>query len=75
MQALKASSVVDKVKDLLPFQTLPLFELAQDKADLGPNEVSKGAIKDIGENVKEGVDTAAPGQSEGIWGMHSLQDQ
>lgn len=62
MQALKAPSVIDKVKDLLPFQTLPLFELAQDKADLGPNEVSKDKIKDVGNKVKEGVDTAAPGE-------------
>lgn len=62
--ALKASSVVDKVKSLLPFQTLPLFDLAgNDNADLGPNEVSKSAIKDIGENVKDGIDTAAPGRS------------
>lgn len=62
VQALKASSVLDKVKDLLPFQTLPLFELAQDNANLGPNEVSKDVIKDVGENVKEGLDTAAPGE-------------
>ena len=34
----------------------------QDNANLGPNEVSKDAIKDIGENVKEGLDTAAPGE-------------
>jgi hypothetical protein len=55
--------VVDKVKSLLPFQTLPLFDLAaNDNADLGPNEVSKSAIKDIGENVKDGIDTAAPGK-------------
>ena len=57
--------MINKVKDLLPFQTLPLFELAQDAANLGPNEVTKGAIKDIGENVKEGVDTAAPGEFKG----------
>ena len=63
VQALKASSVVDKVKSLLPFQALPVFELAgNDNADLGPNEVSKSAIKDIGENVKDGIDNAAPGQ-------------
>ena len=55
--------MIDKVKDLLPFQTLPLFELAQDNANLGPNEVSKDVIKDVGENVKEGVDTAAPGEA------------
>jgi len=62
VQALKASSVVDKVKNLLPFQTLPIFDLANDTADLGPNEVSKGAIKDITENAKDGLDTAAPGE-------------
>lgn len=62
VQALSASSVVDKVKNLLPFQTLPIFDLANDTADLGPNEVSKGAIKDITENAKDGLDTAAPGE-------------
>ena len=61
MQALKASSVVDKVKSLLPFQTLPIFDLASDTADLGPNEVTKDSIKDVAENVKDGIDTASPG--------------
>ena len=61
MQALKASSVVDKVKGLLPFQTLPIFDLASDTADLGPNEVTKDSIKDVAENVKDGIDTASPG--------------
>ncbi len=61
MQALKASSVVDKVKGLLPFQTLPVFDLASDTADLGPNEVTKDSIKDVAENVKDGIDTASPG--------------
>ena len=51
MQALKASSVVDKVKGLLPFQTLPIFDLANDTADLGPNEVTKVSFKDVADNV------------------------
>ena len=62
VQALKASSVVDKVKNLLPFQTLPIFDLANDTADQGPNEVTKGAIKDLTENAKDGLATAAPGE-------------
>ena len=61
VQALKASSVVDKVKGLLPFQTLPIFDLANDTADLGPNEVTKDSIKDVADNVKDGIDTASPG--------------
>lgn len=60
-QALKASSVLDSVKGLLPFQTLPIFELAGDTADLGPNEVTKASIKDVTENAKDGIDTASPG--------------
>ena len=66
MQALKASSVVDKVKGLLPFQTLPVFDLASDTADLGPNEVTKDSIKDVAENVKDGIDTASPGVASAL---------
>ncbi|CAK0740247.1 hypothetical protein CVIRNUC_001236 [Coccomyxa viridis] len=66
--ALKASSVVDKVKGLLPFQTLPVFDLASDTADLGPNEVTKDSIKDVAENVKDGIDTASPGRAGTVGG-------
>jgi hypothetical protein len=38
--AAKAGSVLDKIKDALPFGTLPTFELAvsNDDATMGPNE-------------------------------------
>lgn len=63
-QALKASSLFEKIKGALPFQTLPVFELAdldKDTADLGPNEVSKDLIKDTSVSANNPFDQAAPG--------------
>ncbi len=73
LQALAASSVFDKIKSALPFQTLPMFELAEaedyqtppqenQNADLGPNEVTKESIGDISLDANNPFDTAAPGE-------------
>ena len=79
-QALKASegasSLADKIKSVLPFQTLPLFELADqgiepyqtppqenENADFGPNEVTKDSIGDISLDANNPFDTSTgPGE-------------
>ena len=72
-QALKASSLFDKVKSALPFGSLPVFELAEaeayqsppqenQNADFGPNEVTKDSIGDISLDANNPFDTAAPGE-------------
>ncbi|EIE27575.1 hypothetical protein COCSUDRAFT_39203 [Coccomyxa subellipsoidea C-169] len=78
-KALGASSVFDKIKAALPFQTLPVFELAEaedyqtppqenQNADFGPNEVTKESIGDISLDANNPFDTAAPGRSGGTFG-------
>lgn len=53
---------MDKVKSVLPFQTLPVFDLsvAPDDKNLGPNEIGKETLSKLpGANNK--FDTATPG--------------
>ncbi|CAL8463400.1 g2934 [Coccomyxa elongata] len=71
-----ASSLADKIKSVLPFQTLPLFELADqgiepyqtppqenENADFGPNEVTKDSIGDISLDANNPFDTSiGPGR-------------
>jgi hypothetical protein len=58
---------VDKIKSVLPFQALPMFDLAldQDTADLGPNEVSKKTIEDTSVSANNPFDKATPGADDG----------
>lgn len=61
--AAKAGSVLDKIKDALPFGTLPTFELAvsADDANMGPNEVDKKLLGSFpGSNNP--FDKATPGE-------------
>jgi hypothetical protein len=61
-QAQQASSIVDKVKSALPFQTLPVLDLAvaPDDKNLGPNEVDKSTLAKL-PGADNKFDTAAPG--------------
>lgn len=73
---MQGSEVVDKIKSALPFQTLPLFELADtgiepyqtppqenENADFGPNEVTKGSIGEIALDADNPFDTSrGPGE-------------
>ena len=62
--AAKAGSIIDKIKDALPFGTLPVFDLAElskDDADMGPNEVSKEYLGTGFQNSNNPFDTAMPG--------------
>ncbi len=72
----QGSKVINKVKSALPFQTLPLFELADtgiepyqtppqenENADFGPNEVTKGSIGEISLDADNPFDTSiGPGE-------------
>ncbi len=72
----QGSDVINKIKSALPFQTLPLFELADtgiepyqtppqenENADFGPNEVTKGSIGEISLDADNKYDTSTgPGE-------------
>ena len=65
--AAKAGSIIDKIKDALPFGTLPVFDLAElskDDADMGPNEVTKEYLGTGFQNSNNPFDTAMPGLPE-----------
>ena len=62
--AAQASSLLDKIKEALPFGTLPVFDLAElskDDADMGPNEVTKEYLGTGFQNSDNPFDTAMPG--------------
>ena len=62
--AAKVGSIIDKIKDALPFGTLPVFDLAdlsKDDADMGPNEVTKEYLGTGFQNSNNPFDTAMPG--------------
>ena len=62
--AATAGSILDKIKDALPFGALPTFELAltNDDATMGPNEVDQRLLGSFpGSNNP--FDKAAPGES------------
>ena len=61
-QALKASSLFDKIKALLPFGSLPVYDVsvAPDDKNLGPNEVGKSDLAKL-PGADNKFDTATPG--------------
>ena len=61
-QALKASSIFDKLKGLLPFNTMQVFDLSvsPDTKNLGPNEVGKKELAQL-PGADNKYDTATPG--------------
>ena len=61
-QALKASSLFDKIKALLPFGLLPVYDVsvAPDDKNLGPNEVGKSDLAKL-PGADNKFDTATPG--------------
>ncbi len=63
-QALKASSIFDKLKGLLPFNTMQIFDLsvAPDTKNLGPNEVGKKELAQL-PGADNKYDTATPGEA------------
>ena len=65
-QAAEGNKIFEKIKDALPFGTLPVFDLAElskDDADMGPNEVDKEFLATGFQNSNNPFDTAMPGLS------------
>ena len=63
-QAAEGNKIFEKIKDALPFGTLPVFDLAElskDDADMGPNEVNKEYLATGFQNSNNPFDTAMPG--------------
>ena len=63
-QAAEGNKIFEKIKDALPFGTLPVFDLAElskDDADMGPNEVDKEFLATGFQNSNNPFDTAMPG--------------
>ena len=73
--AAQASSIFDKIKDALPFGTLPTFDLADlsaDDANMGPNEVTKEYLGTGFQNSNNPFDTAMPGPPQLATGVHCM---
>ncbi len=63
-QAAEGNKIFEKIKEALPFGTLPVFDLAElsaDDANMGPNEVTKEYLATGFQNSNNPFDTAMPG--------------
>ena len=72
-QAAEGNKIFEKIKEALPFGTLPVFDLAEvskDDANMGPNEVSQELLATGFQNSDNPFDTAMPGLLEAPCSAH-----